>query len=244
MLGHLLEPRGPSEDVTVWQRQRSFQGVLVSWALKDEQEAVLLSQGNSVCGAQGWERTWQMQRRGELSGAGTGEAKRHPGRLRDLPLVVHVGVSLLCILICMNGSGLHLDALLILTPSPLSPGVLSARTLPQLYFQSPPSTELCSRCKSRPNGGGSGRGGRQAESFRPGASISLPPTPPPPHSTPPKAGWAGTPVPRPQESPQALHTGTKSSTHPARPRSTNHSPPIPQTAHLTQPPGTHTFHPT
>lgn len=61
--------------MTVWRRQRSFQGVLVSWALKDEQEAALLSQGNPVCRAQGWERTWQMQRRGELSGAETGDQK-------------------------------------------------------------------------------------------------------------------------------------------------------------------------
>lgn len=163
-----------------------------------------------------------------------------------------MGVSLLCILICMNESGLHLDALLILTPSPLSSGVLSARTLPQLYFQSPPpptSTELCSRCKSRPNGGRSGRGGRQAESFRPGACISLPPTPPPPHSTPPKAGWAGTPVPRPQESPQSstqelravhirLDPGLLTTAHPYHKLHTSHSlqghtPSTPPSSHTT-----------
>lgn len=77
----------------------------------------------------------QMQRWGELSGAGTGDAKGHPGRSRDLPLAAHVGVSLFCILICMNELGLDLEALLILTPSLLSSGVLSARTLPNCIFK-------------------------------------------------------------------------------------------------------------
>ena len=57
------------------------------------------------------------------------------------------------------------------------------RTLPQLYFQSPPSTELCSRCKSRPNSGGV-----EGEEGRPRASdlgpVSLYPPPRHPHTAP------------------------------------------------------------
>lgn len=188
-----------------------------------------------------------MQRWGELSGAGTGDAKGHPGRSRDLPLAAHVGVSLFCILICMNELGLDLEALLILTPSLLSSGVLSARTLPNCIFKALLRRRPTQSCAPDSRAGPMVEGVKGDEG-RPRASdlgpVSLhPPTPPPPHSTPPKAGWAGTPAPRPQESPQALHTGTNSITHPARPGSTNHSPPVPQTAHLTQPPGTHTFHP-
>ena len=193
--------------------------------------------GKDVAGAEMGRAQWGRNR----------GRKGHPGRPRDLPLAAHVGVSLLCILICMIESGLDLEALLILTPSPLSSGVLSSRTLPKCIFKARPRlpTQSCapdSRAGPMVDGVEGDEGRPRASDLGP---VSLhPPAPPPLHSTPPKAGWAGTPAPRPQESPQALHTGTNSSTHPARPRSTNHSPPIPQTAHLTQPPGTHTFLPT
>ena len=219
----------------------------MSWALKDKQETALLSQGNSSVQGPGMGKDLADAEMGRAQWGRDRGHKGHPGRWRGLPLAAQVGVSLLRILICMNESSLDLEALLILTPSPLSSGVLSVRTLPNCIFKARPRppTQSCapdSRAGPMVEGVEGDEGRPRASELGP---VSLhPPTPPPPHSTPLKAGWAGTPAPRPQESPQALHTGTNSSTHPARPGSTNHSPLVPQTAHLTQPPGIHTFHPT
>ena len=110
--------------------------------------------------------------------------KGHPGRPRDLPLAAHVGVSLLCILICMNESGLDLEALLILTPSPLSSGVLSARTLPNCIFKARPRlpTQSCapdSRAGPMVEGVEGDEGRPRASDLGP---VSLHPPAPPPSS--------------------------------------------------------------